>query len=74
MSGAFLWVEWTTQNQVERAWERSQGFGGGERDGDEVADGVEEDEGSAGIVLRAFRFEIDQEAGLIINLYSYSEK
>jgi hypothetical protein len=52
----------------------SQGFWGGERDGDEVADGVEEDEGSAGIVLRAFRFEIDQEAGLIINLYSYSEK
>lgn len=53
MSGAFLWIEWTTQNQVQRAWEGSQGFGGGERDGDEVADGVEEDEGSARIVLRA---------------------
>ena len=56
MSGAFLWVEWTTQNQVERAWEGSQGFGGGERDGDEVADGVEEDEGSARILLMVPRF------------------
>lgn len=53
MSGAFLRIERATQNQVERGWEGSQGFGGRERDGDEVADGVEEDEGSAGIVLRA---------------------
>ncbi len=54
MSGAFLWVQWTTQNQVERGREGSQSFGGGERDGDEVADGAEEDEGSTGIVLNSF--------------------
>jgi hypothetical protein len=29
MSGAFLWVEWTTQNQVERAWEEARVFGAG---------------------------------------------